>query len=93
MRERAQAVGQSLLDLGLSVERPLAILSENSLEHLTLAMGALWAGVPFAPVSPAYSLLSKDHAKLKHILGTVTPGLVFATDATYGKAIAAAVGA
>ena len=76
--------GQSLLDLGLSVERPLAILSDNSLEHLTLAMGALWAGVPFVPVSPAYSLLSKDHAKLKHILGTVTPGLVFASDATYG---------
>jgi feruloyl-CoA synthase len=91
MLERAMAVGQSLLDLGLSVERPLAILSENSLEHLTLAMGALWAGVPFAPVSPAYSLVSQDHAKLKHILGTVTPGLVFATDAAYAKAIAAAV--
>jgi feruloyl-CoA synthase len=91
MLERAQAVGQALLDQGLSVERPLAILSENSLEHLTLAMGALWAGVPFAPVSPAYSLVSQDHAKLKHILGTVTPGLVFATDASYAKAIAAAV--
>jgi feruloyl-CoA synthase len=91
MLERAQAVGQALLDLGLSVERPLAILSENSLEHLTLAMGALWAGVPFAPVSPAYSLVSQDHAKLKHILGTVTPGLVFASDASYAKAIAAAV--
>ena len=91
MRERAMAVGQALLDHGLSVERPLAILSENSLEHLTLAMGALWAGVPFVPVSPAYSLVSQDHAKLKHILGTVTPGLVFASDASYAKAIAAAV--
>ncbi|HET9205358.1 MAG TPA: AMP-binding protein, partial [Burkholderiaceae bacterium] len=91
MLERAQAVGQSLLDQGLSVERPLVILSENSLEHLTLAMGALWAGVPFAPVSPAYSLVSQDHAKLKHILGVLTPGLVFASDASYAKAIAAAV--
>jgi len=91
MLERAQRVGQALLDAGLSVERPLAILSENSLEHLTLAMGALWAGVPFVPVSPAYSLLSNDHAKLKHILGTVTPGLVFASDPAFGKAIAAAV--
>ncbi len=91
MLERAQAVGQALLDQGLSVERPLAILSENSLEHLTLAMGALWAGVPFTPVSPAYSLVSQDHAKLKHILGTVTPGLVFASDVSYAKAIAAAV--
>ncbi|HET7524535.1 MAG TPA: feruloyl-CoA synthase [Burkholderiaceae bacterium] len=91
MLERAQAVGQSLLDLGLTVERPLAILSDNSREHLTLAMGALWAGVPFVPVSPAYSLLSNDHAKLKHILGTVTPGLVFATDPSYGRAIATSV--
>jgi feruloyl-CoA synthase len=91
MLDRAQAIGQSLLDIGLSVERPLAILSDNSLEHLTLAMGALWAGVPFVPVSPAYSLLSRDHAKLKHILGTVTPGLVFASDPSYGKAIAAVV--
>ncbi|HSW24943.1 MAG TPA: AMP-binding protein, partial [Burkholderiaceae bacterium] len=91
MLERAQSLGQALLNLGLSVERPLAILSDNSLEHLTLAMGALWAGVPFVPVSPAYSLLSKDHAKLKHILGTVTPGLVFASDAAYDSAIAAAV--
>jgi feruloyl-CoA synthase len=91
MLERAQRIGQSLLDMGLSVERPLAILSDNSLEHLTLAMGAMWAGVPFVPVSPAYSLLSKDHTKLKHILGTVTPGLVFASDGAYGNAIAAAV--
>src|SRR6185436_9249493 len=57
MLERAMAVGQALLDRGLSVEQPLAILSDNSLEHLTLAMGALWAGVPFVPVSPAYSLV------------------------------------
>jgi feruloyl-CoA synthase len=91
MLQRAMAVGAALLERGLSVERPLAILSENSLEHLTLAMGTLWAGVPFVPVSPAYSLLSQDHAKLKHILGTVTPGLVFASDASYAKAIAAAV--
>ena len=91
MLERAQAAGQAFVDRGLSAERPLAILSENSLEHLTLAMGALWAGVPFVPVSPAYSLLSQDHAKLKHILATVTPGLVFASDVSYAKAIAAAV--
>jgi len=91
MLQHAHAVGQALLDAGLSPERPLAILSENSLEHLTLAMGALWVGVPFVPVSPAYSLLSNDHAKLRHILGTVTPGLVFAGDPAYGKAIAAAV--
>ena len=89
MLQRAQAVGQALLDLGLSVDRPLAILSENDLEHLTLALGAMWAGVPYAPVSSAYSLVSQDHGKLRHILGLVTPGLVFASDARYAGAMAA----
>ncbi|HQC95247.1 MAG TPA: feruloyl-CoA synthase [Aquabacterium sp.] len=88
MLQRAQAVGQALLDMGLSVERPVAILSDNDLEHLTLALGAMWAGVPFAPISSAYSLISQDYGKLRHIAGVVTPGLVFASDARYAKAIA-----
>lgn len=88
MLQRAQAVGQALLDMGISVERPVAILSDNDLEHLTLALGAMWAGVPFAPISSAYSLISQDYGKLRHIAGVVTPGLVFASDARYAKAIA-----
>ena len=93
MLDRARRVGQSLLDLGLSVERPLAVLSGNDIEHLTLALGAMWAGVPFVPVSTAYSLVSQDYGKLRHILATVTPGLVFASDPAYAKAIRATVGA
>ncbi len=89
MLSRVQAVAQSLLDLGLSVERPLAILSENDLPHITLALAAMWAGVPYVPVSPAYSLVSQDHGKLRHILGTVTPGLVFTSGAEYALAISA----
>jgi feruloyl-CoA synthase len=92
MLERARSVGQALIERGLSAERPLAILSENDLEHLTLALGAMWAGIPYTPVSPAYSLLSNDYAKLRHVLATTTPGLVFASNATaYAKAITAAV--
>jgi feruloyl-CoA synthase len=91
MLVRAQAVGQSLLDLGLSVDRPLAILSGNDLEHLTLALGALWAGVPYVPVSTAYSLVSQDYGKLRYILGKVTPGAVYASGAAYVKAIEATV--
>jgi hypothetical protein len=68
MLHRVQAVGQALLDLGLSVDRPLAILSGNDLEHLTLALAAMWAGVPYVPISTAYSLVSQDHGKLRHIL-------------------------
>jgi feruloyl-CoA synthase len=91
MLQRARAVGQALVDRGLSAERPVAILSDNDLEHLTLALGAMWAGVPWVPVSPAYSLLSQDFGKLRHILATTTPGLVFAANAAFGRAIQAVV--
>jgi feruloyl-CoA synthase len=89
---QARGVAQALLDFGLSAERPVAILSDNDIEHLLLALGAMLAGVPFAPVSPAYSLISQDHGKLRHILGVLTPGLVFAADGeAYARAIAATV--
>ena len=92
MLDRAQRVGQALLAHGLSPERPIAILSGNDLEHLTLALGAMWVGIPYAPVSPAYSTVSKDFGKLRQILGTLTPGLVFASDgAAFGDAIQACV--
>jgi feruloyl-CoA synthase len=89
---KAQAIGQFLLNQGLSVEKPLAILSENSLEHALLALGAMTVGIPFCSVSTAYSLMSQDYGKLRHVLDTITPGLVYASDwAKYGKAIEAVV--
>ncbi len=87
----ARSLAQALIDAAVSVERPLAILSDNDIEHMLLGLGAMLAGVPYAPVSPAYSLLSQDHGKLKYILGALTPGLVFASGPAYAKAIAAAV--
>jgi feruloyl-CoA synthase len=89
--QSARAIAQALLDRDVSVDRPVVILSDNDIEHLLLALGAMLAGVPFAPVSPAYSLVSQDFGKLRHILGMLTPGLVFASDARYAKAIAAVV--
>src|SRR5262245_28312267 len=56
----ARALGQALLDRGLGPRRPLAILSGNSIDHALLALGAMHAGIPVAPVSQAYSLLSHD---------------------------------
>ena len=88
---RGKAIAQFLLDHGLNEQRPVAILSENSLEHAQLAVACLIAGVPHVPVSPPYSLVSQDYDKLKHVLQTVTPGLVFAQDTRYAKAIAATV--
>ncbi len=88
----ARNIGQALIERGLSVERPVAILSENDLEHALLALGCIYAGVPYCSVSPAYSTVSTDYEKLRHVLRTITPGLVFASDAArYARAIAAAV--
>jgi feruloyl-CoA synthase len=92
MLERARRIGQALAQRPLSAERPIVILSDNDLEHLTLALAAMWVGVPYAPISAAYSLLSQDHAKLRHIVQTLTPGLVFASDgAPFARAIEAVV--
>ncbi len=90
----ARSIGQALLDRGLNADRPLVILSENSLEHALLALGAMLVGVPYCAVSPAYSLISNDFEKLRHVLDTLTPGLVYAADwQRYGRAIEASVSA
>jgi len=91
MRHNVEALAQSLLDAGLSAERPLLILSENDPEHFALSLAAMWAGVPSVPISPAYSLISQDFGKLRHIVATVTPGMVFASGPAYAKAIAATI--
>ena len=83
----ARGIGQALLERGLSAERPLLILSENSLDHALLALGCLVAGVPWCPASAPYSLISTDYSKLRHVYDTLTPGLVFAADTRYAKAI------
>jgi feruloyl-CoA synthase len=78
----ARCIASSLLARNLSAERPIVILSGNSIDHALLAFGALYAGIPHCPVSPAYSLISKDYGKLRFIMKLLTPGLVFADDAT-----------
>jgi len=70
-------VGQALLDRGLGPERPVAILSDNGVDHALLALGAMHVGIPVAPISPAYSLMSKDFGKLRYIFELLRPGLVF----------------
>jgi feruloyl-CoA synthase len=74
-------IASALLARGLSAERPVMILSGNSIDHALLAFGALYAGIPFCPASPAYSLVSRDHGKLAYLMKLLTPGLVFADDA------------
>ncbi len=88
----ARRIGQALIDRGLNAERPVVMLSENDLDHALLSLACLYVGVPYCSTSPAYSTISTDHGKLKHVMATLTPGLVFASDgARYAKAINAAV--
>src|SRR5262249_29688399 len=66
-RERVDGLAQALLERGLSAERPVMILSANSVDHALITLAGHTAGIPVAPISVAYSLQSQDHAKLKHI--------------------------
>ena len=76
-RAAARNVAQALLNRNLSSERPIAILSGNDLEHAVLGFAAYYTGIPYAPISTAYSLVSSDFGKLRHIFDLLTPGLVF----------------
>ena len=89
-----EAIGQALIERGLGPARPLLILSGNGVNHLLMTLGALTAGVPVAPVSVAYSLQSKDHARIRAITELIAPGAVYADDAgAFGPALDAAAGA
>ncbi len=91
--KRVRAIGQFLLDQGLSVERPLLIVSENSIEHGLMALGAQHVGIPSAAIAPAYSTVSQDFSKLRDIARQITPGLVFADNgAVYANAVDTAIG-
>ena len=61
-------IASALLARGLSAEKPVVILSGNSIDHVLIAFGALYAGIPFCPVSPAYSLVSRDYGKLGYLM-------------------------
>ncbi|MGV8833929.1 MAG: feruloyl-CoA synthase [Devosia sp.] len=87
-----QALATALLEAGLNADRPLLILSGNDIEHALLGYAAMLVGIPHAPVSPAYSLVSKDFAKLRHIVELLEPGMVYASDgARFASAIAAVI--
>jgi feruloyl-CoA synthase len=86
----AGSIGQALLEQGRDAGRPLLVLSGNSIDHLLMTLGAMTAGIPVAPVSVAYSLLSTDHARIRAIAELIGPGAVFADDAErFGPALGA----
>jgi feruloyl-CoA synthase len=89
-RQLVDALAQGLIERGLSAERPVMILSANSIDHALLTLAGYTAGIPVAPISVAYSLQSQDHAKLKHVAELLQPGLVYVADtAPFAKSLAA----
>jgi len=89
-KKQVDAVTQALLDRGFGPDKAVMILSSNSIEFALLTMAAMQARAPVAPVSPAYSVMSRDHAKLRHVFDLIEPGLVFVQDGeTYSGALAA----
>jgi feruloyl-CoA synthase len=91
-RTKARAIGAALLEMGLGADRPLLILSENSLEHALLGVSCAYVGIPYAPISPAYSLVSEGAAKANTIVGLLNPGAIFADDgAVFEDALAVLV--
>lgn len=73
-------IAQTLIDMDLGPERPVVILSDNSIAHALLALAAQHVGIPSAAISPSYATLSSDYDKLSSIAAQVTPGLVFVPD-------------
>ncbi len=89
-KHTVDALTQALLNLKLEADRPVAILSGNSIEHALMTMAAMQARIPAAPMSPAYSLMSHDHQKLKYLFELVKPALVLVQDgALFGRALQA----
>ena len=89
-KRQVDAVTQALLDRGFGPDKPVMILSSNSIEFALLTMAAMQARAPVAPVSPAYSVMSQDHAKLKYVFDLIKPGLVFVQNGEiFARALAA----
>jgi feruloyl-CoA synthase len=89
-KRKVDGLTQALLDRGIEEGRPVAILSGNSIEHALMTQAAMQARLPAAPVSPAYSLMSQDHAKLKYLFELIRPAVVMVQDGpAFDKALAA----
>jgi feruloyl-CoA synthase len=83
-------IGAALLKRRLSADRPAMVLSENDLEHALVMLAGQHVGIATAHVSPVYSLVSSDFARLKHAVNLLTPGMIFVSDyERYERAISA----
>lgn len=87
-RHAARAIAQSLLNRQISADRPIMIVSDNSIDHALITLGGYYAGIPVSPASPQYALMSKDFGKLRYVFGVLNPGILYVPD---GEIYAAAL--
>ena len=78
--DRVRRIAQALIDRGVGPGKPLMILSGNSIEHALMTYGAILTGAPAVPVSPSYSLISSDYAKLRYVFELIEPQAIFVQD-------------
>jgi feruloyl-CoA synthase len=89
LRQAVGAVAQALLDLELPEGKPIAILSDNSIDHAVLMLAAMHIGRTACSLSSAYSRMAKDPSRLHGMLQALQPALIYASDAkVYGGALA-----
>lgn len=80
LADMSARVAQGFLDLGLSPGRPILLIGRNRLEAAVVTLAALRAGVPVAPVTPAYAARNADSERLEAVLETLDPGLILLDD-------------
>jgi len=87
VRQKARSIAQSLLNRGLGPGDTMVIISENSIDHALMSLGAMYIGVIVVPVSTAYARASSDYAKLRQVVETVYPKIIYIDDV--GKCLGA----
>jgi feruloyl-CoA synthase len=89
-RDKVYRIATWLLEHTPDRERPLVVLSDNSIEHGLLMLACMHVGIPYSAISPAYSLVSRDHLKIKRLIERLDPAFLFVADALpFGAALAA----
>ncbi|WJJ93520.1 AMP-binding protein [Neopusillimonas aromaticivorans] len=89
--DKVHRIGSWLLKLGLRPGQPVCVLSDNQVNHGVLMLAAMHVGIPYSGISPAYSLLSQDHAKLKNLVQRINPGVIYVGGAGRFKAALRAI--
>src|SRR5262249_41747082 len=74
---KVRSIAQALLNRGLSSQDSIMIIADNGIDHALLMLGAMYIGIPTAPVSVAYARAPADFQKLRHVLSLTEPRLLY----------------